>query len=107
MSSPPEAAVESDNTSAKKKIPTWVWIVSGVLVFGLILQSCGEDSSPPAAEQEQQILETPQQGEPEPVEPEDAPEPEPEPEGGSAAGSEFAKRGSLATCGFCLKKKIV
>ena len=103
--SPTEAAVESDNTSAKKKIPTWVWIVSGVLVFGLILQSCGEDSSPPAAEQEQQILETPQQGEPEPVEPEDAPEPEPEPEGGSAAGSEVCEEGKLGNMWVLLEEE--
>lgn len=30
-----------DPSSAKRKVPTWVWIVGGILVLGLILQSCG------------------------------------------------------------------
>lgn len=60
-----ESAAETNETPAKKKVPTWVWVVSGILVFGLILQSCGEDSSPPAAEPDQENMEI-------------APEPEPE-----------------------------
>ncbi len=34
---------ETNSAPVKKKVPTWVWIVAGVLVFGLILQSCGGD----------------------------------------------------------------
>lgn len=42
---------ETDSATTKKKVPTRVWVVSGVLVFGLILQSCGGDT-PDAAEDE-------------------------------------------------------
>ena len=48
---------EQDSTTGKKKVPTWVWVVSGVLVFGLILQSCGEDT-PAVEDSEAEIVET-------------------------------------------------
>lgn len=48
---------ETDSATTKKKVPTWVWVVSGVLVFGLILQSCGGDT-PDAAEEESEIVDT-------------------------------------------------
>ena len=73
-----ESAAEPNETPAQKKVPTWVWIVAGVLVFGLILQSCGGDSAPPVAEPEQENLETVPQAEPQPSEPEVEVEPEPE-----------------------------
>jgi len=34
----------ADANQKKKRVPTWVWIVGGVLVLGLVLQSCGGDS---------------------------------------------------------------
>ena len=48
---------KSDSASDKKKVPTWVWIVAGVLVFGLILQSCGGDT-PPAEDDSDATSET-------------------------------------------------
>jgi hypothetical protein len=58
--------------SDKKKVPTWVWIVAGVLVFGLILQSCGGDT-PPADEDSGATSETEEvvEEDSEPVEPEE------------------------------------
>ncbi len=47
---------KTDSATQKKKVPTWVWIVAGVLVFGLILQSCGEDT--PDVEQEESTSES-------------------------------------------------
>lgn len=41
---------DTESSPQKKKVPTWVWIVAGVLVFGLILQSCGGDT--PAEEED-------------------------------------------------------
>ena len=37
----------TDPSPLKKKVPTWVWIVGGVLVLGLILQSCGGNGTAP------------------------------------------------------------
>ncbi len=48
---------ETDSAATKKKVPTWVWVVSGVLVFGLILQSCGGDT-PAVEEPEAEIVDT-------------------------------------------------
>ena len=48
---------ETDSAPPKKKVPTWVWVVSGVLVFGLILQSCGGDT-PAVEDSEAEIVET-------------------------------------------------
>jgi hypothetical protein len=42
----------TDSTSSetpKKRVPTWVWVVAGVLVLGLILQSCGDGDTAPEA----------------------------------------------------------
>lgn len=63
---------KSESSPEKKKVPTWVWIVAGVLVFGLILQSCGGDT-PPAEEDSEATSETEAvvEEEPEPVEPEE------------------------------------
>jgi hypothetical protein len=58
---------ETDSAPPKKKVPTWVWVVSGVLVFGLILQSCGGDT-PPAEDDTASESET---EETEPAEPEE------------------------------------
>ena len=69
---------KSDSASDKKKVPTWVWIVAGVLVFGLILQSCGGDT-PPADEDSGATSETEEvvEDDSEPAEQsEAAPEPE-------------------------------
>jgi hypothetical protein len=73
-----EIKSETNSTPVKKKVPTWVWVVSGVLVFGLILQSCGEDSSPPAAETESETVETEPEAELVTPEPEVEEEIEPE-----------------------------
>jgi hypothetical protein len=47
---------DATSKTPKKKVPTWVWIVGGILVFGLILQSCGADSEPPAVEPESDVV---------------------------------------------------
>ncbi len=57
-----QSTPETDGASAKKKVPTWVWIVAGVLVFGLILQSCGGDdgsSSDSGPSQSEEIVSDP------------------------------------------------
>jgi len=36
---------EEAGSKNKKKVPTWVLVVGGILVFGLILQSCGGNDS--------------------------------------------------------------
>lgn len=67
---------DARSETPKKKVPTWVWIVAGVLVFGLIVQSCGGDDTTPDAEpdatvsdsadEESAPAETPEEVEPEP-----------------------------------------
>lgn len=67
---------ETDGSTTKKKVPTWVWVVSGVLVFGLILQSCGGDT-PEVEEESTSESETVVEAEVEVEEPEEsAPEAE-------------------------------
>lgn len=61
----------------KKKVPTWVWIVAGVLVFGLILQSCGGEDTAPNAEPDASVSDTAAE-DPAPAETPDEVEPEPE-----------------------------
>lgn len=39
----------SENVANKKKMPTWVWVVGGVLVVGLIAQAFGNGSEEPEA----------------------------------------------------------
>ena len=97
-----ESAAEPNETPAKKNVPTWVWIVAGVLVFGLILQSCGGDSAPPVAEPEQENLETAPQTEPQPSEPEVEVEPEPVEE---ASNSEVCEEGKLGNMWVLLEEE--
>lgn len=62
---------ETDSATTKKKVPTWVWVVSGVLVFGLILQSCGGDTPDAAEDESTSESETVVEEEVEPEEPEE------------------------------------
>jgi hypothetical protein len=80
-SNPPGETSEATPTSSdgkKKGVPTWVWIVAGVLVFGFILQSCGGDTSSPETQSEAPVSETTEEDTSSVAEPEAEPEPEPE-----------------------------
>jgi hypothetical protein len=70
---------DATSKTPKKKVPTWVWIVAGVLVFGLILQSCGGDDTTPDAEPEATVSDSTEEA-PAPAETPDEAEEEPEAE---------------------------
>lgn len=47
----PETAVGSASDSPKRKVPTWLWVVGGILVFGLVLSAFnGDDDADTQAE---------------------------------------------------------